>query len=680
MDDDFGDGWGEDLDDLIDDDDLGGQPAPTPAPAPAPIPAAPVPAPAPVGNVGWGDEDEGWGDDLDDLEVEPDGPHKAATSDKQGWGDDDDLFQDSQEIEAPPAVNTPVAPPRQNQQLDKVHQELVSYVESLMVLLPSINAVLSAEYNLPEKAADLLHYYSERPQLREYTIEKELSRMEYQVVIQHDSGTEPIVVKDKDEIAKLFRLQNELDMLVRCANQSLLADLLHVMTGPDGLVRPQYMATCLAESCMFVLRCKPGAPGGLVECFSRLVLSLPEPSGNRYPVANLKVHIMLGIPTHPGQPPMVDFKLKNLDIVIDSMDVLRPTAQFLLESGLLDDPCMSPFPDSPAGAGPIDDNDRFRDVFLQQSQNMLQNSTVGLKSAWKQIDSVAGIQNKMNMVKNILPTNDTFEAAMQEQEAYQQQLQAQRQYPGAIQPNDTVPVSYPPSSSRPQPPIPPPQPQARPTSILGSFMGAIAKTVTLPEEDATMYDHYAAGLQKPNGGNQPQTAFPRPPAAFPRPLETAGAAAQPMRLYRTAESTAAAPEPAPAKKVSPWLNRLTEPEAPAPVPASVTSFPRPPAAESSKSDENNALEGDDDDLGLDDGWGEEDDGFVIDDGLATPAAAVQASAPVPHPTPTTTSTPVVASAAAKKQETFSIEDDVVEIRKRWVNPRSGPRYLTTLLS
>jgi hypothetical protein len=685
MADNFGDGWGEDLDDLIEDSDSGDASNERTQKA----------------------ESEGWGDDLDNLEdassshpvdqarVSPD---PVGQNTGTGWDDDDDLFSDALE-------ETPVARSRQpNQQIDQVFHELASYVDSLMILQPSINAVLQAEYNNAEKAAELLHYYVERPQLRQYTIEKELSRMDYQVILQHGNhaGEEPITrITNKQEIAQLFKLHDEIDLLVRCANQSLLADLLQVMTGPDGLVRPQYMATCLAESCLFKVRCSPGITGGLVECTSQLVLSLPEPTGGRYPVARLKVHILLGVPSDQRSPPMIEYKLQTMDIVIPSMDILRPTAQFLVESGLMEHPHMSPFPESP---GPIQDNDTFRDVFLQQSQNMLQNSTVGLKSAWKQFDSVAGFSSKMNMVQKILPTADgsVLEAAMLEQEAFQNQLQAQQQYQQQTRisteytPSDTVRVLYPPPRDGPHPPT-----RARPTSILGSFMGAIAKSVSLPEEDPSIYEQYAAGSQQ----GPTQSTFPRPGGAA---AVTAPVSAPMIHFYRKDDSASPSQHASPPRqtspgqpvsKASPWRSQLTEldPGPPKTSAQSQSKAPVPAPGMLGSTARHQQLEAitppidADEDLDLNDGWGEEDIDLALDDedDKDPLGEAREVEHPNKLPSNVTTSTVGDSSRIAKSPNEatgaqallvgYSV-DDIVETRKRWVNPRPGPRYLRQVLS
>jgi hypothetical protein len=705
------------------------------------------------GAGGWGD------DDLDHLDVENDAapapppvPASApvrmnsaisseddfqdAMEDNEGWGDDEDIFVDDggdqPAVLQTPARDPPPSKTTHHHKLEEVHQELVSYVESLMVVLPSVNAVLEAEYNHPGKAQELLQYYTERPQLRAYTIDKELPRMEYRLVLEHEHADEPIVVENKQEIAQMFKLQPELDLLARCSNQSLLADLLQVMTGSDCMVRPQYMATCMAQSCLFVLRPRPGTDGGLVECNCQLVLSLPGDisSGERHPVANIQALIAFGIPPTPQDPPMIYFKIQTMDIVLPNMDILRSTAQFLLESGLIDHPPMSPFPESPAGGPAVCANGGdFRDVFLQQSQTMLQNSTVGLKSAWKQIDSVAGLQNKMNLVKKIIPSGDSsvIEAAMKEQEEYHLQLQEQRkhdkqqqQQQATIHAADTVPVSYPPTEGGPPPhhqhQVPPQAAAQRPTSILGSFMGRLAKTVTLPEEDPRMYEEYAAEMQRKtpldfSGGPQPQAIAgiqhgPQPsPVHFYRKDDDGGA------LPRTTPQAPSA-EQNPATKTSPWLSRLTEPApvpapSPAPVPQPLQLVP-PQQPKPDTMDDNDHEE----ELGVGDGW--DDDDLVLDDGAEeiveekiedvklTEAQPPSRAFPVPQTTSSveagdkspppalkqkSSAAATIATTGAAPNEPASAElkqtkpeDDIVETRKRYVNPRPGLRQLRPLLS
>jgi len=755
-DDNFGDGWDEDLDELIDDEEEDFTPAPTPAHAPAP---APAPAPVPISQqqsgttAGWGEVDnshadtlkkegeEGWGDDLDldDLDVDgtervddvdptidfavpmeapnsmfnkmaaaapvpvpapgpaPIPPAFAEEEDDFRWEEDEDVFTDANQEEEvlppssqPPPMQTPPPVNKFTGKINQVHDELIAYVEALMVTLPSIKAVLMAEYNHPHKAAELLHYYQERPNLRKYTIEKELPRMDYRVVLHHSNATTeenepPIVVDDKREIERLFRLQPELDVLVRCANQSLLADLLKVMTDPDGLVRPQYMATCLAQSCQFVLECQQGTEGGTIRCNTELVLSLPEPSGNRYEVARIRGSVLLGIPTHPQhQAPMLEYDLKTMRITLNSMEKLRSTAEFLVESGWLEHPPVSPFPDTPAGAN-MDDNDTFRDVFLQQSQTV----SLGLSAAWKQIDAVAGLQNKMNLVKNIAGDGSLLEQAMQEQEEYHRQMEEearQRQQ----QSNNIVPVSSNISATDQQGLHPlQQQPQARPKSLLGSFMGKLASSVAIPDEDPSIYG-------QPQSHPPRQGIFPRPPmypaGSFSRQAvesaETAGSFSRPA-----IETTGSFPRPRLEEVERPFprpqLNKAPDKSAkPAAAKQPASSWSSQMATQAQEITPSPVPATDDENLALDDGWDDDVD-LTLDD----ESSPDQPAKPAAERPPVSTATLVPAAPAISttfgnerkelarpiEPSLFTKEDDIVETRKRWVNPGPGRRCLPPAL-
>ena len=114
-------------------------------------------------------------------------------------------------------------------------------------MLSSINAVLEFEYNTAQKAEELFEYYDKRPQLAEYTRTKELQRMNYEIVL-----PDGYVETNKERIVAENLLPDNA-IVSRAAKQSLLADVLQVITGHDLIVRPQYLASCIATSCKFVV-------------------------------------------------------------------------------------------------------------------------------------------------------------------------------------------------------------------------------------------------------------------------------------------------------------------------------------------------------------------------------------------------------------------------------------------
>jgi len=195
-----------------------------------------------------------------------------------GWGDDDIDFE---QVESPPA---PISPLR---------MELQAYWEQLHHIKQSINAILQFEYNQPEKAYELLEYYNQRPELTQYTIEKELPRMDYTIVTEEGQ-----VLEDKAEIAHYFATTRSL--ATRCANQSLLADILQVCTGPDLLIRPQYHATAMAQSCRFRVDCA----SGMVQADAQLQLRLPV----SWTLADCHVHVVFGT----METPMIEFRVVDV--------------------------------------------------------------------------------------------------------------------------------------------------------------------------------------------------------------------------------------------------------------------------------------------------------------------------------------------------------------------------------
>lgn len=96
--------------------------------------------------------------------------------------------------------------------------------------------------------AATVKYYEGKPQLGQYTVTTELSRMAYSIV--PPNGAALSTPKDIEAIRKLFAdmtTQPELEadmMLWRLANQSLLADLLQVLQ--DCFGKPQDVELCIA--------------------------------------------------------------------------------------------------------------------------------------------------------------------------------------------------------------------------------------------------------------------------------------------------------------------------------------------------------------------------------------------------------------------------------------------------
>ena len=180
---------------------------------------------------------------------------------------------------------------------------------------PSLPTRLHRWLNRPRSssaniASDLRSYYASRPGLRKYTLGVELDRMDYELVL--PDGT--IVVDDPDGVRRYFgvgddgernngrgtkmaveveegvgAVETTEELLVRSANQSLLADMLAALTcaehefdrdGRDdvrdstGLVLsgPALCMTSVAETCRFKIDLR----SGFVEALCSLAVSIPH--------------------------------------------------------------------------------------------------------------------------------------------------------------------------------------------------------------------------------------------------------------------------------------------------------------------------------------------------------------------------------------------------------------------
>jgi hypothetical protein len=666
-------GWGDDDDDLFSEESESSvaahennnmTQAPAPAPTVPPLQQSPGKAVSTYSTI---EDVMKASSSFDSSEASND---SKKFKESEGWDDDEDLMFDTVEDDAPP-VRTVTRPPPP---LSPLYTALEDYLLQLPRLQSSINAVLEYECNTDEKANELVQYYSERPGLTEYTVKKELPRMEY-VLVQGPNK----VVTDKKEIAQ--RLHQDASSLVsRCANQSLLADLLQVFTGPDLLVRPQYMAAALAVSCRFRLDLSQS----LVQVQAQLDLCLPTENG-RWKVAELLVRI--DFCSQPDRP-FVKYQLEAIRPAVQPNDPawtlqLHGVVQMLGHLDLGDD-------DDAMHQAPAAMENNFRDVFLQQSQSMFQNSAVGMRSAWQEIDTVAGFSKKLGRLPR-------FDDVMQHAEI------------AAAAEAEIM------SSA-----------QERPTSILGGLFGKLAKSVALPDEDPSMYQDWQSpastappaqpvlysrspapsaprfyNKETPSPQQRPQLynkMTPPPPDHSRSPAPSAPrfynketpSPPQRPQLYNNMTPT---PSDRPASQVPKLYNEtpgrpprgapptpLAQPPSP-PQPPSVPTGTAalshvkstPPARAPVEPEVEDDLEPD-----VEDGWDDDLDLDVDDD------------EPVSTPVPS----PLKSHAIEQQQQPVTVKlappsidnddngdwvynpvSDIIPTRKRWVNPRPGTRQL-----
>lgn len=585
-------------------------------------------------------DDDGWGDDddLNDLELDDNvgvGEEKppakmtltatASTPVVDGWGDDDEDFFGEEKDEDVAGQDDGQSIPAPSRLDSRLYGDIEAYILSLNHIGPSANALLDAEYNNCEKAAELCAYYAERPGLTAYTIEKELARMEYELILQ---PTSPRPITDKNEVARW--LSQDRSLLSRCANQSILADLLQVLSAPDCLIRPQFMATAIAEACRFRI----DMVRSLVQVQALLGLCLPTETG-RWRVAEISVQVSF-VP-NPHQP-WIEFRLEsilpqtgprdpswrtNLESVTEIVSMMHPEEN---------EEMMHPM------AGP-----NFRDTFLQQSQNLLQTSAVGMHSAWKEFDSVTGLTTKLNRLPGFLP-NDMIREADEHHNM------------------ETAP-------------------KQRPSSILGGFVRSgltrLAQKVALPDEDPSLYQEWQP--------NVPHNQGPVAPQLYNRPTE-------PSRDHHEAPQSSLAASGAAHDQHTQSPKEVDRPTAASgsqhqmhsnPVLYMPESPPQSKAAHdqisfpSTRDTENDLSRFDEpSDNVVGDGWDDED----LDEDLieTTTTHATTMESPATEKTAKRQVDPFTPAASAEEVEASWVFDPVTDImptRKRWVNPRPGRRTI-----
>jgi len=462
---------------------------------------------------GWGDEDLNF-DDFDDLgKTEPtyDSKQRMAIVDKRTREDYEDNKGSCSNNDASAGLDfkdtpaslkgnqedwafgnkIPVSVSSKNgseSRHDDLTQSLLSYLKSLPHLLPSLNAILEAEHSTVHRAMELCKYYESRSHMREYTLETELPRMQYEVVL--DDG----ILREKEEVKEyLYSLPDS--VLIRCANQSLLPDVLAVLTGLDSFVQPQYMATAIAQSCQFTLQ-----PPDNVFCRSRLHLSLPDESGSRLDVASLDVTIRFDT-----NSPALDYSLGDVEYLLPlEPSQFECTARFLSS---MDEATQMMLSEENAEDSPSS-SDAFRDTFMTQlthTHRFVEATNTGLASALKQIDAVANVSQKIGFFKKasggLMPALPSSTEILEGEGARFRQgnpppakfdmTQTQSSLPVGAHTPSTLPIA-----DNPPPPPPPPRSQdsgfeERPRPIIGgllmSGLSRLAQTVSLPEENPDMY-------------------------------------------------------------------------------------------------------------------------------------------------------------------------------------------------
>lgn len=161
-------------------------------------------------------------------------------------------------------------------------------------LVMTINDAFDLEFNAnPSTADNMIEYYQSRPELKDFTLKSELPRLDYKVLAVDKETGKDVKLTSTDEIRSYFASlddastnDEEVEIIIRAANQSLLADPLAMLTGEgDGqLVHSgSFHSTVIAKECSFKLDLRrEGERRIKVEC----ELAIMVPSGKEEPNEN----------------------------------------------------------------------------------------------------------------------------------------------------------------------------------------------------------------------------------------------------------------------------------------------------------------------------------------------------------------------------------------------------------
>lgn len=156
----------------------------------------------------------------------------------------------------------------------EMYNDLIEYIKLLggkskggmgnTSLVMSINDAFDLEFNANPTTADkMLEYYRSRPELKEFTLKSELPRMRYNLLVVDEETGKGTKFITTEEIRSYFtsfdestRDDEETDIILRAANQSLLADPMAMLTseGEGMLVHSgSFHSTLIATDCSFKL-------------------------------------------------------------------------------------------------------------------------------------------------------------------------------------------------------------------------------------------------------------------------------------------------------------------------------------------------------------------------------------------------------------------------------------------
>ena len=386
---------------------------------------------------GWEDDEEGWSFDDSDSELN----HLSnINSIENECGEDSFPSAEPQNLNkhvyrctgvANTAINNDQDPVKARSQV--VADDLSNYINELQnvpALIQKLNDEFRNKTNTTKVAEELIQYYSSRPKLKSYTLQTELPRMQYTVYPdQHSSAlTETTSIqarylKEDSQVRKstatIDRNSHHEDMIWCAANQSLLSDIIAVLTHmrPNPLIRMDLLITAMAQHCHFILFFNKSLPHhNTLHCTCELSLQIPN-------LHQTFVNITIDIDFSPF---IIKIDQNALPFVCRVTDIhpfsFSPNEIHRMSETIAQDFLLSekndyyPNNDKSSKYSPGNQDHLFslRDSYListaatqvvadtaNAATHMAVDTSQGLKSAFHQMDTAVNIQSKFKFFQNV---------------------------------------------------------------------------------------------------------------------------------------------------------------------------------------------------------------------------------------------------------------------------------------
>jgi hypothetical protein len=136
----------------------------------------------------------------------------------------------------------------------------------------------------------MIAYYESRPEMKEFTLTKELRRIQYTLYTPTgDRITDPDQIVSYEMENRGQEASQDHELLWRAANQSLLADAICCLTSATGLIRPQLACGSFVDDCSIVIDLSHDSPFVQAECYVNA--SIPSEDGERLAMAGVVISV-----------------------------------------------------------------------------------------------------------------------------------------------------------------------------------------------------------------------------------------------------------------------------------------------------------------------------------------------------------------------------------------------------